>query len=74
MTFDDLLSGQSYSPRDGTETVDQGLYVELAPWAFNLMSVEVEGFVRTRGDLERHSSELPSLIREMKGYVREPSC
>src|SRR5215467_4184238 len=47
LCFDDLLSGESYSPRAGTETVDQGLHVELAPWAFNLMSVEVEGFVRT---------------------------
>jgi hypothetical protein len=42
LCFDDLLSGQKYSPRDGTETVDQGLYVELGPWAFNLMSVSVE--------------------------------
>jgi hypothetical protein len=58
LCFDDLLSGESYSPRDGTETVDQGLYVDLAPWAFNLMSVEVEGLGRTEGELQRHSSAL----------------
>ncbi|HKF06966.1 MAG TPA: alpha-amylase family glycosyl hydrolase [Candidatus Sulfotelmatobacter sp.] len=45
LCFDDLLSGESYSPRDGTETVDQGLYVALAPWAFNLMSVEVVSWI-----------------------------
>lgn len=59
LCFDDLLSSESYAPRDGTETIDQGLYVELAPWAFNLMSVEVEGFVRTERVLEHHSSALP---------------
>jgi hypothetical protein len=46
LRFDDLLSGQRYSPRDGTEIVGQGLYVELEPWAFNFMSVvEAESVV-----------------------------
>jgi hypothetical protein len=59
LCFDDLLSGERYSPRDGTETVDQGLYVELTPWAFNVMSVKVDGLVGTERTLERNSSALP---------------
>ena len=39
LRFDDLLSGERYSPRDGTEIVDRGMYVELEPWAFNFMLV-----------------------------------
>lgn len=57
LRFDDLLSGDRYSPRDGTETVDEGLYVELAPWAFNLMSVQLESSVGTEPLRERDSCE-----------------
>lgn len=49
LRFDDLLSGETYSPRDGTEIANQGLYVELGPWAFNFMSIaKVESFVRAK--------------------------
>jgi hypothetical protein len=39
MRFDDLLSGDRYSPRDGTEVADQGLFVELGPWEYYFLSV-----------------------------------
>lgn len=39
LCFDDLLSERRYAPRDGSELVDQGMYVKLQPWEFNFLSV-----------------------------------
>ncbi len=39
LCFDDLLSGKRYSPRDGSEIVDRGFYVELEPWEFYFLLV-----------------------------------
>lgn len=39
LRLDDLLSGKRYSPRDGSEIVDQGLYVDLDPWEYYFLSV-----------------------------------
>jgi hypothetical protein len=39
LRFDDLLSGERYSPRNGSEIVDRGLFVELEPWEFYFLSV-----------------------------------
>jgi len=39
LRFDDLLSERRYAPRDGSEIVDQGMYVKLQPWEFNFLSV-----------------------------------
>ena len=43
LRFDDLLSGERYSPRDGSEIVDNGMYVRLEPWEFNFLSVAQAG-------------------------------
>jgi hypothetical protein len=43
LRFDDLLSGERYSPRDGSEVVDRGVYVELEPWEFYFLSVAEAG-------------------------------
>lgn len=39
LRFDDVLSGKRYSPRDGSEVVDQGLFVELDPWEFYFLLI-----------------------------------
>jgi hypothetical protein len=39
LRFDDLLSAKRYTPRNGSEIVDQGMYVKLEPWEFNFLSV-----------------------------------
>jgi hypothetical protein len=39
LRFDDFLSAKRYEPRDGSEIVDQGMYVKLEPWEFNFLSV-----------------------------------
>jgi hypothetical protein len=39
LRLDDLLSGERYSPRDGSEIVDQGLFVDLDPWESYFLSV-----------------------------------
>lgn len=39
LCFDDLLSGERYSPRNGSEIVDRGFYVELEPWEFHFLLV-----------------------------------
>ena len=39
LRLDDLLSAKRYAPRDGSEIVDQGMYVKLEPWEFNFLSV-----------------------------------
>jgi hypothetical protein len=39
LRFDDLLSGERYSPRDGSEIVDRGLYVQLEPWESYFLAV-----------------------------------
>jgi glycosidase len=39
LRFDDLLSAKRYTPRDGSEIVDRGMYVKLEPWEFNFLSV-----------------------------------
>ena len=35
----DEFSGAVYTPRDGNEMRDPGLYVDLGPWSFNIFSV-----------------------------------
>lgn len=37
--LDDLLSGSRYVPRDGGEMLQPGLYVDLPPWGFHLLSL-----------------------------------
>jgi len=39
LRFDDFLSAKRYAPRDGSEIVDQGMYVRLEPWEFNFLSL-----------------------------------
>ena len=40
-TLDDVLSGQVFV-RDGTEIATNGLYVQLAPWAFHIFALRDE--------------------------------
>ena len=39
LRFDDLLSGERYSPRDGSEIVERGFFVDLDPWESYFLSV-----------------------------------
>jgi glycosidase len=36
--LDDLISGNRYVPRDGSEMLQAGLYVDLEPWRFHFLS------------------------------------